>query len=343
MSVLQKKGNFLLMNLSEFRPYLKALRVTRSIDRVQHHHTASPNYSTRAMKNGVGTQDKFKCLEGMRSYHKSLGWSATGQNITIFEDGMVAISLDRGINSTPAGIAYSNTGALCIESIGYFDAGQDRITDAQKKAIVHVTACLLEKVNLTPSTKSIVYHHWYAADGTKVFDFNTGARVSPKPPKKTCPGTFYMNVMGGNTVQAAKAVLIPLVQAELSALKGATPVPPTPIKEEDIPMTKEERELVEKLTKRVEVLEKDKSETDALIEQLTGSKDSLKSYLRSANEKIADLEAANSQPCPAWAKASVLKASKKLIKGKPLVDTPDGGSIDFYRMIVVLDRAGLLD
>ncbi|MEC0127162.1 peptidoglycan recognition protein family protein [Paenibacillus pabuli] len=142
------KGNFLLMEPSEFKVWLDKQNITRKIDKLQVHHTASPNYSTRQMINGIAKQDVWKCLEGMRSYHLSQGWSGTGQNITVLEDGRIAISLDRDLNKTPAGIKGANTGALCIEIIGNFDQGGDTMTAIQKQTVVHLYACLALKLNI---------------------------------------------------------------------------------------------------------------------------------------------------------------------------------------------------
>ncbi|MNH66516.1 N-acetylmuramoyl-L-alanine amidase [compost metagenome] len=47
---------------------------------------------------------------------------------------------------------------------------------------------------------------------------------------------------------------------------------------------------------------------------------------------------------PTYAKASVDKLTKLKDKnGKPVVDTPNGRSADFYSLVTVLDRAGLFD
>ncbi|WP_068616625.1 N-acetylmuramoyl-L-alanine amidase [Paenibacillus tuaregi] len=209
---MQKKGNFLLMDKSEFRGWLAGQKITRTITKMQVHHTASPNYVTRRMVNGVAQQDHFACLEGMRNYHLSEGWSGTGQNITTFEDGKIAISLDRDLNATPAGIRGANTGALCIENVGNFDKGGDTMTPAQRETIVHLYACLCEKLGLTPSVNTIVYHAWYTADGTWLGDYSAGKS------SKTCPGTNFWGA--GNTKAAAQSTFIPAVAAELARLKN---------------------------------------------------------------------------------------------------------------------------
>lgn len=194
---MKQQGNFLLMKQEEFKEWLDKQIITRSIKKLQVHHTASPNYNTRKMVNGIAQQDHFRCLEGMRDFHiKDNGWSATGQNLTIFEDGCVAVSLDRDLNQTPAGIGFANSGMICIENIGNFDKGGDKITDTQREAIVHVYACLANKLNIPISTDNIVYHAWYQADGTRLPDYIQGKS------KKTCPGTAFWG--DGNSIAAAK-------------------------------------------------------------------------------------------------------------------------------------------
>ncbi|WP_091014562.1 N-acetylmuramoyl-L-alanine amidase [Paenibacillus amylolyticus] len=208
-----QKGNFLLLDIEEFRPWLQKQKITRSIDRLQVHHTASPNYTTRQLSNGFAKQDIWKCLEGMRTYHLSQGWSGTGQNITVTESGQIAISLDRDLNKTPAGIAGSNSGAICIEIIGNFDNGGDTMTDNQKQSVIHLYACLAEKLSLSINTDTIVYHAWYAPKtGTRLSDFILGKS------SKTCPGTNFWG--DGNSIAAAKKNFLPQIQTELNKLKG---------------------------------------------------------------------------------------------------------------------------
>ncbi|MBT2759829.1 peptidoglycan recognition family protein [Paenibacillus sp. ISL-20] len=158
-----RNGNFLLMEKSEFRDWLKQQAVTRPIKTLQVHHTWIPNYTTR--KN----QDPFKCLEGMRNSHLKQGWVDIGQNFTVLETGQIAYSLGRGLNAIPAGIKGANTNSLCIEIVGNFDIGGDKMTEEQKDSVVHLYACLAEKLNITVDTNHIVYHHW--------FDLNTGKRI----------------------------------------------------------------------------------------------------------------------------------------------------------------------
>lgn len=210
---MQQKGNFLLMDKNEFRGWLQSQSLTRKITKLQVHHTAAPNYATRKVINGVAQQDYFICLEGMRNHHINTNkWSATGQNITVFEDGKIAISLDRDLNKTPAGITGANTGALCIEIIGNFDKGGDTMTSAQRSAVVHSYACLCQRLDITPGINTIIYHAWYTASGTYLGDYVPGKS------SKSCPGTNFLGV--GNSIASAKNVFIPLVQNELLRLKN---------------------------------------------------------------------------------------------------------------------------
>ncbi|MNT08488.1 N-acetylmuramoyl-L-alanine amidase [compost metagenome] len=256
---------------------------------------------------------------------KTHGWSATGQHFSTFENGKIAVSLDRPLNTSPAGIYGANTGAICIENIGNFDLGGDKITDEQKKTIAYLYACLADKFNLPVDTEHIVYHHWYAADGEKIVDFKTGNSISRKLPSKTCPGTNFFG--DGNTVAAANKTLIPMIKAELSNLKT---------KVEDEPMTPAEK--------------KDFEDLKSVVTQLTESKDLLKqsmleqgATILAQEEKINKLEAFNKMDIPEYAKEAVaLLSTLKDAKGNLLVNTPTGRSKDFYDIVTVLFRAGVI-
>ncbi|WP_340032468.1 peptidoglycan recognition family protein [Paenibacillus sp. FSL K6-1122] len=290
-----QKGNFLLLDIVEFRPWLQKQKITRSIDRLQVHHTASPNYTTRQLLNGFAKQDIWKCLEGMRTYHLSQGWSGTGQNITVTESGQIAISLDRDLNKTPAGIAGSNTGAICIEIIGNFDKGGDTMTDNQKQSVIHLYACLAEKLNLSINTDTVVYHAWYASKtGTRLSDFIPGKS------SKTCPGTAFWG--DGNTVAAAKKNFLPQIKTELGRLRNqipdATPITNTKPKDDE-PMTEAEKLKISDLEKTIEQ----------------------QSVWIAAEKVKANME------CPSWAKAAY-EANKDFIS-----DTK--GSYDFWRLLTI--------
>lgn len=83
----------------------------------------------------------------------------------------------------------------------------------------------------------------------------------------------------------------------------------------------------------------------SLPEKGQGGTDGMEERLRQLQRSVADLESRLAglesqhqlQEVPAWAKASVDKAFSQ-----GLVNTPTPSSLDFYRMLNVLDRKGLL-
>jgi N-acetylmuramoyl-L-alanine amidase len=71
--------------------------------------------------------------------------------------------------------------------------------------------------------------------------------------------------------------------------------------------------------------------------------EALKLELNEMKKKVDDLKARNSMPVPEWAKEATAAATTTLCKdGKPLIDTPDGASYDFYRLLTVIHRKGLI-
>lgn len=181
--------------VDEFKSYINSLKITRSIKRVQLHHTWSPSY-----KNFNGSNHQT-LQNNMRNYHvNSCGWSDIGQHFTIFPDGVILTG--RSLNSSPAGIANANSGGICIECIGNFDKGGDAMKDAQKNAIAGAVKVLLDKFGLSAST-GVTYHAWWGSGGT-----NLGTYIQGKS-QKTCPGT---NFFGGNTKEAYDKNLKPLIE-----------------------------------------------------------------------------------------------------------------------------------
>lgn len=70
---------------------------------------------------------------------------------------------------------------------------------------------------------------------------------------------------------------------------------------------------------------------------------SMREELEALKKEVEDLKARNSMAVPEWAKEAVAAASTTLCKdGKPLIDTPDGGSYDFYRLLTTIHRKGLI-
>jgi hypothetical protein len=205
---MRKQGKFLLLDdAAEFATFLDGITVSRRVVLVQSHHTFIPEYSTFHGAN------HFALLQAMENAHIERGFAEIAQNLTTFPDGTVAVCRD--MDKIPAGIKGANTGGVCIENVGNFDAGKDAMTPPQRDTIVQLSAVLCRKFALTPSTNSIVYHHWY--------DLNTGVRTNGTGVTKTCPGTAFF---GGNRVEDAAANFVPLIATALAGLAPvATPVP----------------------------------------------------------------------------------------------------------------------
>lgn len=315
-----QKGNFLLLEKSEFRDWLKKQTVTRPIEYLQVHHTYLPNYSTRR------NQDPFKCLEGMRNSHLASGWAATGQNITVLENGQIAISLDRHLNRIPAGIKGFNNKCICVEIVADFNIGGDKITQLQKESVVHLYACLAEKFNVPINTNHIVFHSWFSASGLRLADYDY------KLSSKSCPGSAFWG--NGNTISAANKNFIPQIKAEYQRL--TSPV----VKDDEPPMTKDEKLAFDELKETVKSLTKQ-------LDSLVNSKDVLKkgsqeqgSYIKKVDERVERLESLNSLPSPpSYALGAVnyfLNAKDK--DGNQVLNTPNGRSKDFYDIATIMHR-----
>lgn len=190
---MEQKGKFILLNREEFKSWLLKLKCTRSIKLIQEHHTYLPNYKTYYQ-----VKDYFKILEGMERSHLDRGFSEIAQNLTIFPDGLIAICRD--FNKAPAGIMGANKAGICIENIGDFDVGGDKMLPEDRMSILYTTALLCRHFKLKPNTNTIVYHHW--------FDLSTGKRTNGTGETKSCPGTAWF---GGNSVEACVKNFIPAV------------------------------------------------------------------------------------------------------------------------------------
>ncbi|MBR1969585.1 MAG: N-acetylmuramoyl-L-alanine amidase [Clostridia bacterium] len=178
----------------EYVKYIDAFNFKRKITKIQLHHTYSPNIKSFSVNNHMALQ------QGMKNYHvKSRGFSDIAQNLTIFPDGTVVSGRD--LNIKPAGITNANTGAICIECLGNFDA--ETMPTEQKNTIVSVMKALLKKCKLVPES-AVVYHAWYSSAGF-IGDYNK------KTSLKTCPG---VNFFGGNTRKAFEKNLLPLLREE---------------------------------------------------------------------------------------------------------------------------------
>ncbi len=196
---MQSQYGFTRMTPDEFTGWIARQSVTRLVNHLQLHHTWVPNYSHFNGSNHFERQAAMK-----RSHVQERGFADIGQHFSIFPDGDILTG--RPLNQGPACITNHNSGGICIENVGDFDAGRDTMHPAQKSAIVKVAAALLKRFStITPDDGHIVYHHWFAA--------------------KSCPGSAFF---GGNTKAAFNAHFLPLLKAEMQLAPGSSPGPTSP-------------------------------------------------------------------------------------------------------------------
>ena len=211
-------AQFKIYSTDQFKNYLLTSSFSREIRFIQNHHTWLPNYNSFTAERG-----EMFWLESMRQTHiHERKWSDIGQNITTFKSGNIALC--RPIDTMPAGIFGANSGAICIENFGNFDAGKDAMTDEHRETIIMLNALLCIKFKLQPIKSQVVYHHWFDTKGKRFTEekINSGG---VKNEQKTCPGTDFF---GGNTITAAESNFYPLIANQITALKGAPSV--TPVK-----------------------------------------------------------------------------------------------------------------
>lgn len=195
---METNYGFTKLSPDEFAGWLKDLRLSRTIMKIQQHHTYIPSYV-----HFDGT-NHFERQKAMKDFHvNSNGWADIGQHFTIFPDGFILTG--RSMENSPACILGQNANAICIENFGNFDKGADVMTKKQQDSIIGVTALLCTRFNIPVSTNFIVYHHW--------FNLITGARNDGTGNNKSCPGTAFF---GGNKVEDCQKIFLPLVEALLS-------------------------------------------------------------------------------------------------------------------------------
>ncbi|MEW4368508.1 glycoside hydrolase family 25 protein [Paenibacillus kandeliae] len=96
------------------------------------------------------------------------------------------------------------------------------------------------------------------------------------------------------------------------------------------PMTAEEQKAFAALQATV------KAQADR-IAALTDSRDLLKTSLSKIDSRVQSVENSHAMDVPEWAEEAVKKAVSAGI-----IHNPDSGSYDFYRLLTVLDRKGLI-
>jgi hypothetical protein len=107
---------------------------------------------------------------------------------------------------------------------------------------------------------------------------------------------------------------------------------------------KEDDEMSAEDKQRLVSLENELKEMRTLLSGLSVSRDTLKTgvqeqgqTIKNISERLGVMEGRMSMNVPAWAEPAVAAAA-----ANGLLDTTAGGSYDFYRMLTVLYRAGLL-
>lgn len=208
-------SEFRIYTIEGFREYIMNTNFTRKIWFLQNHHTWRPSYGN--LRQG---RDELYWLESMRTSHvRDRKWADIGQNITTFPSGKIAVC--RPINRIPAGITGANTGAICMEHFGNFDAGGDVMTQQHRDAIIAANAILCEKFEIMPSEATIVYHHWFNGSGRRFSpsEINSG-EVQRRAFQKSCPGTNFFvkesDNFEGNTILSAEANFYPLIRERMA-------------------------------------------------------------------------------------------------------------------------------
>ena len=185
-----KNGFALLENEKDVKNWLAKQKVSRRITRLQVHHMDAPSYSTwEKTDKKVFSEPHFGRTESLDSYGRSKWHYSDGhghyiaQHFNVFPDGK--ITTGRNLNSTPIGIKKWNEEAICIEIYGCFDKGHDKMTPAQKKAVIYLYGLLCKRFNIPVNTTHIRPHCWFTYNGTYLGKYNVDRSA------KTCPGTAF--------------------------------------------------------------------------------------------------------------------------------------------------------
>lgn len=190
--VKTQNGFTLLENQKDVKNWLAKQKVSRRITKLQVHHMDLPNYSTwEKTDKKLFSEPHFGRTQSLDSYGKSKWGSGASdghghhiaQHFNVFPDGK--ITTGRNLNSTPIGIRGWNTGAICIEIYGCFDKGEDKMSSAQKEAVVYLYGELCKRFDIPVNTTHIRPHCWFTAGGTYLGKYN------PNRSAKTCPGTNF--------------------------------------------------------------------------------------------------------------------------------------------------------
>lgn len=185
---------YLFDTIQEFIKHVNELKINRTINKLQVHHTYAPAYSNWE------TDIELRRIRNTVDFHKkTFGSSDIAQHYTIFPNGKIATGRD--INSTPIGIKGWNTGAICCEIYGNFDV--DTMTKEQKEAVIAFYGTWCKKLKLKATTDYIRPHCWFTSGGTYLGDYNASKSA------KSCPGKKFF---GGNSKKSMEANFLPLIQ-----------------------------------------------------------------------------------------------------------------------------------
>lgn len=196
------KKYYLFDTIEEFIKHVNGLKINRTINKLQVHHTYAPSYSNWK------TDIELRRIRNTVDFHKkTFGSSDIAQHYTIFPNGKIATGRD--INSTPIGIKGWNTGAICCEIYGNFDV--DTMTKEQKEAVIAFYGTWCKKLKLKATTDYIRPHCWFTSGGTYLGDYNASKSA------KSCPGKKFF---GGNTKKSMKANFLPLIQNYIDGNKN---------------------------------------------------------------------------------------------------------------------------
>lgn len=149
------------ISIEEFAELLARFPFTRRINSVHMHHTFIPNQSQFRGRDSIVAMFNFHTRER--------GFSDIAQHITIAPDGVIWTG--RNWNRSPASAAGNNgnglVGPFMFETIGNFDTGHERMTEAQRETVLQVIARVQIRFDLSP--EMLRFHNQMSA--------------------KSCPGT----------------------------------------------------------------------------------------------------------------------------------------------------------
>lgn len=164
--------------INEFKKWIYSQKVTRTITRLQVHHMWMPDYSCWKTDNALRRQNNTK------HFHINTNkWDDIAQHFSIFPDGHIVTG--RSLNKTPIGIKGWNTNAICVEIYGNFDKGKDKMTTAQKEAVLACYKIMAERFNIPIDIAHIRPHGYFTSGGTYL------GRYSASQSAKSCPGTGF--------------------------------------------------------------------------------------------------------------------------------------------------------